>query len=301
MITGTYRKQAQRALLAATTISVLVLGVGSLAALAGSQAFRQLASTIAHMCVRVWAALPNVLQIMLGISAAIALISGVLWLFFAGKQWRGRMNSLHFMRRHTVTPPARVLTLLAKHELAQRVKVIHDVRPRALTVGMITPRIIMSTGLIDTLEDDELEAVLLHEQSHLQNGDPLHLLLARALAAAFFYVPLVRALAQRYQAAIELAADEYVIATQGGALSLSSAIVKLLRARSSTTLAIPFTGAADLRISYLLEQDVNLPGVSRRSMLQSAAALVALMTPVATLYGLAEAFNQFAFLMRCTV
>ncbi|MGH2404276.1 MAG: M56 family metallopeptidase [bacterium] len=301
MIASAYREQARRALLAATTISVLVLGVGALAALAGSQAFRQLASRIAHMCVRIWAAVPPTLQITLGVSVAIVLISAGLWLFFAGKQWWNTMSSLRSMRRRAVVPPSRVLTLIAKHELAHRVELIHDVRPRALTVGMITPRIVITTGLIDTLEGDELEAVLLHERSHLRHRDPLYLLLVRALAAAFFFVPVVRELAQRQQAATELAADEYVIAKQGGALNLSSAIVKLLRAGSSKVLAIPFTGAADLRISYLLEQDVNLPGVSRRSVVQSAAALVALMTPVATLYGLAEAFNQFAFLMRCTV
>lgn len=301
MIEGAYRKKAGRALLVATAICALVLGVGVLAILAGSQAIGHLATAIAHVCLRIWAAVPDILRMMLGISVAIGLVSGGMWLLFVGRQWWITAAAIRSLRRKASDPPPRVLTLLARHALTQHVIVFRDVHARALTVGLITPRIMVSTGLIEALEDDELEAVLLHEQSHLRNRDPLYLLLARALTTAFSYLPVVKVLAQRYQAAIELAADEDVIARQGGSLSLSSAMAKLLRARPPMADATPFTGAADLRLSYLLEREVNLPGVSRRSVLQSTAAVVALMMPVATAYGLAGALNHAAFISRCVV
>ena len=301
MITGMYRRQAGRALLVATATSALVLGIGVFAILAGWQALRQMATTIAHLCLRIWAAVPGIFPILLGISVVIGLISAGLWLLSAGKQWRITAAAVRSLRRKAVAPPPRVFTLFARHALTQRVIVFRDDRALALTVGLITPRIMVSTGLIETLEEEELEAVLLHEQSHLRHRDPLYLLLARALATAFLYVPVVKALAQRHQAAIELAADEYVIARQGGSLSLSSAMLKLLRLRPSMAVATPFTGVADLRLSYLLERNVHLPRVSRQSALRSAAAVLVIMIPVAAIYGLAEALNRIAFLSRCIV
>lgn len=298
VIEGTYRKMARRAFLAATGISALVLGI--FAILAGWQAFRYWAATTAHFCLRIWAAVPEILQIMLGISAAIGLISGGLWLLSAGKQWWITAGAVRSLGRKAVDPPPRVLTLLARRSLTHRVVVYHDAHALALTLGPIASRIMISTGLIETLDDNELDAVLLHEESHLRNRDPLYLLLARALVTAFFYLPVVGALVQRYQAAIELAADEYVIGKQGGSFSLSSAIVKLLRVRPSTAIATPFTGVADLRLSYLLERDVNLPGVSQWSVLQSAAAVAAIIVPVASIYGLAGMLNHIAF-SRCIV
>lgn len=301
MTAGMYRKQAGRALLAAMAISALVLGIGTFAILAGWQAFRQMATTIAHLCLRIWAAVPGIFQIMLGISVAIGLVSAGLWLLSAGKQWRITAAAVRFLRRKAVAPPPKVRKLFARHALTHRVIVFRDDRALALTVGLIAPRIMVSTGLIETLEDEELEAVLLHEQSHLRNRDPLYLLLARALTTAFFYVPVVKALAQRHQAAIELAADEYVITRQGGSFNLSSAIIKLLLLRPSTAVATPFMGVADLRLSYLLKREVNLPGISRRSALQSAAAVLVIMIPVAAIYGLAEVLTRVALISRCIV
>jgi len=301
MIAGTYRKRAGRALLTAAVVSASVVGIGVFAVLAGWQAFTHLATAVVGACLRVWALLPGAFQVMLGISVAIGFVSGGLWLLSAGKQWRRTTASLRSLHRKAVDPPPRIHALLVKHKLDQQVKIFRDGRPRALTTGLITPRIMVSTGLIEALENDELEAVLLHEQSHVRHKDPFYLLLAGALTTAFFYVAAVSALVRRYQAAMELAADEDVIATQGESLSLSSAMVKLLRARPSAASATPFTGAADLRLAYLLGRDVDLPGVTRQAVLQGAAVVVITIAPVAAIHGLAAALNQAAFLSRCAV
>lgn len=301
MVEGRYRVEAARTLRAAAAVSALTLIITGLAFLAGSRALRQLATTLAHACLRIWAALPDILQIALGIIVGIGVLSGALWLLSSGKRWRLTAGLVRSVRAQAVEPPSSLLRLCAKHALTRRVVVFDDARALAFTVGLIAPRIMISTALIGSLEEDELEAVLLHEQSHLQNRDPLYLLLSRTLATALFYLPVVRALAQRHQATIELAADEYVIATQGGAASLSSAMVKLLRLAPSTLVVNYFTGLADLRLSYLLGENVNLPSVSPRSSLQTCAVVAAIVMPAGVLYGLAGALNAVSFAARCIV
>ncbi|MCL4387409.1 M56 family metallopeptidase, partial [Patescibacteria group bacterium] len=45
--------------------------------------------------------------------------------------------------------------------------------------GICSPFIVVSTGLVKSLTDKELEAVLLHEESHLISRDPIKVLLGK--------------------------------------------------------------------------------------------------------------------------
>lgn len=296
-----YRAEATRALWEVVGISSLVVSAGFVAAWAGSRPLRQLAATMTHACVQLWAILPVILQWMLSLSAVVVLLSAVLWLTSLGRQWRTTGRSIATLRRRTVQLPNRLRSLAARLSLAGRLIAVEDPRPVALTVGLIAPRIIVSSGLISALDDEELEAVVLHEQSHLEHRDPLRLLAARALAAAVFYVPAARALARRHEAAVELAADEYTIVRQGHALALSSAMLRVLEAAPSPAGANPFTGSLDLRLSYLLAERTHLPVVSRRAALQSLAAAAVLFLPAFATSALAAALSHASFLFRCPV
>ena len=56
--------------------------------------------------------------------------------------------------------------------------------PAAFTVGTAATRsVVVSRGVVDALDDDELDAVLAHEVSHLANGDVT--LMSAALAPVF--------------------------------------------------------------------------------------------------------------------
>lgn len=298
---GGFRGEAAKAFYGAAAISGLAGFLAGVAFLAGSEALLDLLATLGHVCLRAWRALPDFLRIWAVPVSAIGSATGILWLVAAARRWRRTTRFLRLLSRQSVDVPAEILPLLERHGLEDRVLVVDDIRHLALTVGLLAPRIIISTGLLQALAEDELEAVLLHEQSHLQHRDPLYLLLSRTLAGAFFFLPAGRTFCQRHEAAVELAADQYVIARQGGALSLSSALVKLLRLAPARVPANLFTGVGDLRMAHLLGRDVSLPPVSLQLSVHSWIALALVIIPVAGLYGAARVLTYLPFLTQCVV
>jgi hypothetical protein len=93
--------------------------------------------------------------------------------------------------------------------------------------GMLTPRVVVSRGLVEVASADELSAVIEHERYHLCNVDPLKLVLARSLSAALFFLPVLSALRACYAADCELAADRQAVATCGHR-SVAGALVKVI-------------------------------------------------------------------------
>lgn len=294
-----FRAEATRALSAGAMIGGLTFGTAIVAAWLGSRALRSIAETVARACVRWWAALPVALRVGLALSAAAAVLCGVLWLYSMFNQWRATRGTLRSLRRAAIILPPRLESLFWKYQLGQQVIVFEETRPAAFTAGLIAPRIFLSTGLLQLMDDDELEAVLLHERSHLRHRDPASLLLGRSLSIACPFAPVVRELVRRHQAAVELAADEEVVATMGHAHGLSSAIVKLFTVRSPHLAASPFSPVGDLRLTRLLDGEVRLPPLSWRGWLQTAAAAGLLAFPSILTYAFAAAVQPF--LLRCPV
>jgi beta-lactamase regulating signal transducer with metallopeptidase domain len=69
--------------------------------------------------------------------------------------------------------------------------------------------------------------VLEHERYHVENLDPLKLILAQTLAAAFFFLPSAESRRSRYVADRELAADRRAVEACGREL-LASALLKVV-------------------------------------------------------------------------
>src|SRR5207253_686733 len=69
-----------------------------------------------------------------------------------------------------------------------RVQVVDASEPYSLTYGWLAPRVVVSRGLLDSVEPDELDAVLVHERYHVRNLDPLKIVIARTLPVAFFFL-----------------------------------------------------------------------------------------------------------------
>lgn len=112
--------------------------------------------------------------------------------------------------------------------------------------GLLAPRVAVSQGLIETASAKELSAVIEHERYHVQNLDPLKIVLARSLAAALFFLPVLGALRARYIADCELGADRQAIARYGDR-SLAGALVKAIRGPSLIELNVAASiGGPDL-------------------------------------------------------
>lgn len=128
------------------------------------------------------------------------------------------------------------------------VTVIGSARPKAFCVGLLRPRICVSTAALTLLTPIELAAVVTHEAHHQSRRDPLRILAARVLADAFFFLPALSRLSDRYRQLAELAADEAATKAKGPS-ALASA---LLRFGERGGEAGPVVGIAPERVEQLL-------------------------------------------------
>jgi hypothetical protein len=94
-------------------------------------------------------------------------------------------------------------------------------------VGLLRPRVVVSTALIDELSPAELRAALAHEASHQRRHDPLRLLVGRVATRGLFFIPSLRELQTGSRVATEIAADA-AAARNGGTVPLLGALRRLM-------------------------------------------------------------------------
>lgn len=192
----------------------LLLGAGGVA-LVGLDLRLPSAAAVAAACDR-WLAAGGPAALLTLTVAALASASLVRGLRSAVRQVRAS-------RRYLAALP------IAREEVAvdgQPCSVIDSAAPQAFCAGYLRPRIYLSRGSLKRLAAGELEAVLAHERHHARRRDPLRLLLARALADALFFIPLLRRIGERYEALGELAADEAAVRRLERPGPLASALIK---------------------------------------------------------------------------
>ena len=168
--------------------------------------------------------------------------------------------------------------------LTGRVDVIDDDQPYSFTYGLATPRVVLSRGLLDAVGPDELVAVVQHERYHVRNADTLKAVAARAAPSAFFFLPALGHLRDRYLAGRELAADRAAVrATDDRALA--GALVKVLDGPAWVDLdtAVALSGGV---LEHRVEQlekgcEPPLPRVPSRARWLTIGGLAALLAAFA--------------------
>jgi Zn-dependent protease with chaperone function len=105
------------------------------------------------------------------------------------------------------------------------INVVDDPAPHAFCAGYLRPRIYVSTGALAILSDDELAAVLVHEDHHRALRDPLRLASSRILSQALFFLPALPSLGDRYSDLAEERADDAAVRAAGETGPLASALL----------------------------------------------------------------------------
>ena len=179
---------------------------------------------------------------------------------------RGHQRSQRaLLRRLEVIDEVRALAVTAHIFVGER--------PQAFCVGLLRPRIFLSSGAIAILDKRELAAVLAHEAHHASRRDPLRVLVARVLADALFFLPIMRHASVRYEAMAEMAADEAAVLRCGDGCALASAMLTFDERAPAGTV-----GIAAERVDHLLGQSPRW-----QLSLSLLAAAVATIAAVATL------------------
>lgn len=208
---------------------------------------------------------PLPLALLLSLAALILVAGG-------GSGIVGLLTTLRFTRgleRRAVSPPPRLARIGNDLGLAGRLTFLAAPEPMACCYGFLRPRVAVTAGLVDRLDDVELAAVLGHERHHLRRRDPLCLLLLDAAAAALFMLPGAPILRQRWHARIELAADRaaLAIAPRG---ALAGALLAVLAAMPARPPGVAGLSVTEARIAHLAGNPV-LPPVSLPAVLGSLA------------------------------
>ncbi|MBU2667983.1 M56 family metallopeptidase [Actinoplanes bogorensis] len=103
----------------------------------------------------------------------------------------------------------------------REVLVVPDPAPEAFSIEGPPARIVVTTGMLDLLDDRQIAALLAHEREHLRGG---HHRLARMAELACALHPLLRILARRVDYLIERAADESAAVSVGDRRSVALAV-----------------------------------------------------------------------------
>jgi Zn-dependent protease with chaperone function len=141
------------------------------------------------------------------------------------------------VRELALTAPAELTGAALRAGLEGRVVLVDASESFSFVYGILTPRVAVSWGLLETASCEELRAVLEHERYHVCNLDPLKVVLVRALSAALFFVPALAALRARYVVGRELAADRRAVAVCGRR-SLAGALLKVVRGPAWSELGV---------------------------------------------------------------
>lgn len=108
-----------------------------------------------------------------------------------------------------------------------RVRLVPHDRPLAITYGLRSPTVLLSSWMVAHLDRHELEAVIAHELGHVVRRDFLVVWLATLLRDAFAYLPTSHTAYQGLQREKEIACDEIAVVATSRPLALASALGKV--------------------------------------------------------------------------
>lgn len=158
------------------------------------------------------------------------------------------------VRALVTTAPETLAQTARQTGLAGRVVLVNAADSFSFVYGVMTPRVVVSRGLLERATGEELRAVLEHEGYHVRNIDPLKAAIVRVLSEALFFLPALDSLRARYVAGRELAADRRAVALCGRH-SLVGALLKVVRgpywSEQAGAVAISSPDLLDVRLIQL--------------------------------------------------
>ena len=157
-----------------------------------------------------------------------------------------------------VTGAARLLGLRRPPELG-----VTELVPTPLSLGIVRPRIVFPEAMENSLAEDEMQGIILHETAHIAHRDHAVGLLQRMAGAFFWWNPVVRLLNRALGEAREEICDNYVVRAQGGGERFARCLVAVAerttafhRLPVAVGLVHPRSGF-ERRVRSLLRKDRN--------------------------------------------
>lgn len=223
------------------------------------------------------AALPTALVVAVAFLAHVPVVG-------VGFQWCAQALGLHSAVPWWIGFPVtalltvgvvRTVRLVREHRTlrihdANPIHVARSHNPYAVTLPGRAGQIIISTAMVDMLDDDERRIVVAHEQAHARYRHDRYLLTAELAAAV---LPPLRALAKRVHFSIERWADEAAAAACGDRELVAVTLGKVaLQSHPPTVAGFSGLGVA-ARVGALLAAPIPTPHRSQLVALWSSLAV----------------------------
>ncbi len=125
--------------------------------------------------------------------------------------------------------------------------VTRDVFARAFTMGFRSPVLVVSEGLLNGLDEDELETVLAHELGHIARRDSLLNRILLFLKDIMFFVPLANVVFRNYATEKEKASDDFAVRLTGKPMAFAQALIKVWKMSRHSIIdeLLPYPSLAD--------------------------------------------------------
>jgi bla regulator protein blaR1 len=183
---------------------------------------------------------------------------------------------VHAVRRQAVQH-AQTARLVGRPDAALGAVLVDHEQPAAYCVAGPHPTVILTTAALQTLDPDQVDAVLAHERAHLAYHHHRLLAIARIGRQVLPFLPLMRDADRQITRLVEMHADDTATAARGTGPLATALVVLAAAAGPAPGLAAATTDAVQ-RIQRLLRPAEPLSRL-RRQLLGAGAAALAL-TPV---------------------
>lgn len=142
-----------------------------------------------------------------------------------------------------------------KYSLQNKIIVFNYTSPVAFCMGIIKPKIYLSSQLLKIMSPVEIETIVLHEKQHLKRDDNFVLLLLQIIKNTFFFFPIIGDFVNFFNVRKEIKADCGVVKELGQKDTLISALRKVIDSPSIKSVSVnTFSQVYDIepRIQSLL-------------------------------------------------
>jgi bla regulator protein BlaR1 len=149
-----------------------------------------------------------------------------------------------------------------------------------LVFGYFKPIILFPIALISNLDLNQVEAILIHELSHIRRNDYILNLVKKAIEAVLFFNPFIWLSGKFVQTERENACDDTVLKITGAPLTYAHALLKLELLKSAQTPALSMAAAGNGQHLYERIKRITDMKTSYVSTKQQILAFVLILTVI---------------------
>ncbi len=161
-----------------------------------------------------------------------------LLIFLMGKLFTAYRHVYFIANKRLIVPPSQLQEfaskVAARMMIVKKISVwISDYIDVPATIGFIKPVILIPVASINNLSSHQLEAIILHELSHIKRNDYLVNLFISVIETILFFNPFIFLLSKALKRERENCCDDFVIQYRYDPHSYASALLRLEQSRRS--------------------------------------------------------------------